>query len=79
VQDASGNFFSYFCVSMKSEEKLSVMRANIVQIGRVVNRNPVNWSFDSYTNIPALSISGKGILYYGYTIEELESISTGKF
>jgi hypothetical protein len=64
---------------MKSEEKLSVMKANIVQIGRVVNRNPVNWSFDSYTNIPALSISGKGILYYGYTIEELESIATGKF
>lgn len=54
------------------------MKANILQIGTVENSNPVNWSFDSYTNIPALSISGKGILYYGYTIEELEIISRKK-
>ena len=51
------------------------MKANIVKVGKVVNRNPVNWSFDSYTNIPALSASGDGILYYGYTVEELESIA----
>ncbi len=55
------------------------MKANIVQVGSIVNRNPVNWSFDSYTDIPALSISGKGILYYGYTIEELEVIASGKY
>ena len=51
------------------------MKANIIQIGRVENRNPVNWSFDSYTKIPALDVSGKGILYYGYTVEELEEIA----
>lgn len=55
------------------------MKANIIQIGRIVEGNPVNWSFDSYTKIPALSISGKGILYYGYTIEELENIEKSKF
>lgn len=55
------------------------MKANIIQVGRVVEGNLVNWSFDSYTNIPALSISGKGILYYGYTIEELENIERSKF
>ncbi len=63
---------------MNSVENLSFMKANIVQVGRIVNRNPVNWSFDSYTSIPALSISGKGILYYGYTVEELEAIANGK-
>ncbi len=55
------------------------MKAKILQIGKIVNRNPVNWSFDSYSNIPALNITGKGILYYGYTIEELEWISKAKF
>lgn len=55
------------------------MKAKIVQIGKIVNSNPVNWSFDSYSDIPALSISGKGILYYGYTVEELELIANAKF
>jgi|GEM_PF-5709145 len=64
---------------MKSVEKFDDMKANIVQVGRVVNRNLVNWSFDSFTNIPALRASGKGILYYGYTIEELELIAKNRF
>ena len=55
------------------------MKAKIIQIGKIINRNPVNWSFESYTLIPALSISGKGILYYGYTVEELELIAQAKF
>jgi len=52
------------------------MKAKIIQIGKVVNGNPVNWSFDSYTSIPALSVAGDGILYYGYTAKELEEIYT---
>lgn len=48
------------------------MKAKIIKVGRVENGNPVDWSFDSYTNIPALDVSGEGILYYGYTIKELE-------
>ncbi|MEO6001272.1 MAG: hypothetical protein ABIN89_30755 [Chitinophagaceae bacterium] len=55
------------------------MKAKIIQIGKIVDRNPVNWSFESYAIIPALSISGKGILYHGYTVEELELISQAKF
>ena len=51
------------------------MKANIIQIGKVVDGNPMDWSFDSYTNIPALNPSGKGILYYGYTAKELEDIA----
>ncbi|MEJ7770070.1 MAG: hypothetical protein WKF89_19790 [Chitinophagaceae bacterium] len=51
------------------------MKAAIIKIGRVVDGNPVGWSFDSYTSIPALSISGQGILYYGYTVQELGRIS----
>ena len=51
------------------------MKVKIIRIGKVDNGNPVNWSFDSYTNIPALSVSGEGILYYGYTAIELELIS----
>lgn len=50
------------------------MRAAIIQIGRIEDGSPINWSFDSYTNIPALSVSGRGILYYGYTVSELEEI-----
>ena len=63
----------------KRIDKLNIMKAKIIQIGKVINRNPVNWSFESYTLIPALSISGKGILYYGYTVEELELIAQAKF
>ena len=55
------------------------MKAKIIQVGKVVDRNPVNWSFESYSSIPALSISGKGILYYGYTVEELELIAQSNF
>ena len=51
------------------------MKARIILIGRVENGNLVDWSFDSFTAIPALSASGKGILYYGYTISELEEIA----
>jgi len=51
------------------------MKAKIIMVGRVINGNPVNWSFDSYTNIPALNASGFGILYYGYTVKELEEIA----
>ena len=50
------------------------MRAAIIHVGRIENGSPVDWSFDSYTNIPALSVSGRGILYYGYTVSELETI-----
>ena len=50
------------------------MKTKIIQIGRMENGNPVNWSFDSYTSMPALSVSGEGILYYGYTARELEEI-----
>lgn len=50
------------------------MKAAIVRIGSIENGIPVNWSFDSYTDIPALSVSGHGILYYGYTVGELEEI-----
>ncbi|MEO6000402.1 MAG: hypothetical protein ABIN89_26420 [Chitinophagaceae bacterium] len=50
------------------------MKTKIIQIGRIENGSPVNWSFDSYTSIPALSVSGEGILYYGYTARELEEI-----
>ncbi len=64
---------------MRNRKRRYIMKANIIQVGRVVEGNLVNWSFDSYTNIPALSISGKGILYYGYTIEELENIERSKF
>lgn len=55
-------------------EKNNSMKAAIIRIGRIENGSPVNWSFDSYTNIPALSASGRGILYYGYTVSELEEI-----
>jgi len=51
------------------------MRAAIIHVGRIENGSPVDWSFDSYTNIPALSVSGLGILYYGYTVNELEDIA----
>jgi hypothetical protein len=51
------------------------MKAKIIKIGKIEDGNPVEWSFDSFTNIPALSVSGKGILYYGYTSDELEAIS----
>ena len=51
------------------------MKASIIQVGKVEDGNPVDWSFDSYTNIPALDISGMGILYYGYTAKELEEIA----
>lgn len=50
------------------------MRAAIIQVGRIENGCPVDWSFDSFTSIPALSASGRGILYYGYTIDELQLI-----
>ena len=50
------------------------MKAKIIQIGTMENGNPVNWSFDSYTNIPALSVAGDGISYYGYSAKELEEI-----
>lgn len=50
------------------------MKANIIQKGRIEDGNPVGWSFDSYTNIPALAVSPKGILYFGYTVEELEEV-----
>lgn len=40
-----------------------------------MNGDPVDWSFDSYTSIPALNVSGEGILYYGYTVEELAKIA----
>ena len=54
--------------------KTLMMKAKIILIGRVENGNPVDWSFDSFTTIPALTASGAGILYYGYTVEELENI-----
>jgi hypothetical protein len=54
--------------------KKFMMKAKIILIGRVENGNPVDWSFDSFTTIPALTASGAGILYYGYTVEELEQI-----
>ena len=50
------------------------MKAKIILIGKIENGNPVNWSFDSYTSIPALSVAGNGILYYGHTAKELEEI-----
>jgi len=52
------------------------MKAKIIMVGRVINGSPVNWSFDSYTNIPALNASGLGTLYYGYTLKELEEIAS---
>lgn len=51
------------------------MKANIIKKGKVEEGNPIGWSFDSFTSIPALAISGKGILYYGYTVEELEQLT----
>ena len=54
------------------------MKAKIIRIGKIVNGDPVDWSFDSYTNIPALNVSGEGILYYGYTVEELDNIASTK-
>ena len=51
------------------------MRAAIIHVGRIEEGSPVDWSFDSYTDIPALSVSGLGILYYGYTVHELEEIA----
>lgn len=53
----------------------TIMKAKIIRIGKIVNGDPVDWSFDSYTSIPALHASGEGILYYGYTVEELDDIA----
>jgi len=52
-----------------------MMKAKIIRIGKIVDGDPVDWSFDSYTSIPALNASGEGILYYGYTVEELDKIA----
>ncbi|MEJ7766961.1 MAG: hypothetical protein WKF89_04065 [Chitinophagaceae bacterium] len=51
------------------------MKVKIIQKGQIEEGNPKGWSFDSYTNIPALAVSGKGILYFGYTVEELERLA----
>ncbi len=50
------------------------MKAKIIKIGEIENGNPVGWSFDSYTNVPALQMSGRGTLYHGYSVKELEEI-----
>ena len=54
------------------------MKVKIIKTGKIEEGSPVEWSFDSFTTIPALSVSGKGILYYGYTIDELEAISNNE-
>ena len=51
------------------------IKAKIVTIGTVDGNEPRGWTFDGLGRIPALAITPRGLLYGGYTIDELREIA----
>jgi hypothetical protein len=55
---------------------IAEIRGTIIKIGYVDEDNiPQNWKFDCNFFVPAITITDDGLLYAGYSVEELKRIA----